>query len=89
MEREGCVALWTEGSVGGTVFFSTPYSSLGSQGLGGGVECYHQATELSPAYSNSYLLELQKQENIAVTKKSTHFCSLGVYSSVRKIRNIY
>lgn len=77
-----------EGSVGGTVF-ATPCSSFGSKGLGGGVECCHQATELSSAYSNGCLLELQKQGNLAVTKRRTHFCSLGVYSSVRKIRNIY
>lgn len=82
------MALRLEGSRGGTVF-SRPYSSFGTQGLGGGVECYHYATELSSAYSNGYLLELQKRENLAVAKRSTHFCSLGVYSSVRETRNIY
>lgn len=88
MEWEGCGGALAGGKCRGNSV-RNPLFIVWDAGVGGGVECYHHATELSSAYSTGYSLELQKQENMAVTKRSTHIGSLGVYSSVRKTRNIY
>lgn len=59
------------------------------QRLGGGLECYLYPIELTSAPSDGCLLELQKQEDIAVNGRSTISCSLQVYPLVGKIRSIY
>lgn len=41
------------------------------QNLGDGVECFHRPIELTSVHPKDYLLELQKQEIIAVNERST------------------
>ena len=54
----------------GVVSITNPHpSSFGTQSLGGGVECSHCLIECTSAPSHDYLLELQKQEIIAVKER--------------------
>lgn len=61
--------IWWQDVWGNSVSNSHP--SFGTQGLGGGMECYHHPIEFTSTHSNGYLLELQKQETIAVNHRST------------------
>lgn len=70
MEWEGCGGALGEGRDGG-VSITNPHSSFGTQSLDGGVECSHCLIKCTSAPSHDYLLELQKQEIIAVNERST------------------
>lgn len=77
MEWEGCGGALGEerngsGGRGGAVSIINPHpSSFGTQSLGGWVECPHCLLNAPLLLSHDYLLELQKQEIIAVNERST------------------
>ena len=68
---KGVVVLWVKGRMGGGVSITNPHPSFGTQNLGDGLECFHCPTECTSAPSHDYLLDLQKQEIIAVNERST------------------